>query len=49
MATKSKIIITKDHIINLMKFMEENDSISSYAQTFGNEASNSIAFLLLQT
>ena len=44
MATKSKIIITKDHIINLMKFMEGNDSLSSYAQTFGNEASNSIAF-----
>lgn len=43
MAIKSKIIITKDHIINIMRFMEANDSLSSYAQTFGNEASNSIA------
>lgn len=44
MSTKSKIIITKNHIINLMRFAKINDSISSHAQAFGNESSNSIAF-----
>ena len=43
MPTKSKVIITKNHVINILRFMEENDAVSHYAHTYGTEGSNSIA------
>ena len=46
MAVKSKVIITKDHIINLIRFFKETDAITTYAQTYGNLASNTVAFFL---